>query len=81
MPQFRVSAWQALFVPKNTPPDVVGTLNDGLVKALNDGHTRQRLMDVGSVIPENPDRSPEALQALVESEVARWRRVFHATSD
>jgi len=80
MPQFRVSAWQALFAPKNTPPEVVATLNDALVKALDDQHTRQRLMDLGGVIPDKPDRSPEALQALVEGEVARWTRVIRGTS-
>jgi tripartite-type tricarboxylate transporter receptor subunit TctC len=80
MPQFRVSAWQALFAPKNTPPEVVATLNDALVKALDDQHTRQRLMDLGGVIPDKPDRSPEALQALVEGEVALWTRVIRGTS-
>ena len=80
MPQFEVAAWQALFVPKNTPPEIVLKLNGVLVKASDDGHTRRRLMDLGSVIPVKSDRSPEALQSLVESEVARWRRVFRATS-
>jgi tripartite-type tricarboxylate transporter receptor subunit TctC len=80
MPQFRVSAWQALFAPRNTPPPVVVKLNDALVTALDDGHVRERLKDLGSVIPEEADRSPEALQALVESEVARWMRVFRGIS-
>jgi tripartite-type tricarboxylate transporter receptor subunit TctC len=80
MPQIEVAAWQALFVPKHTPPEIVLRLNGALVKALDDGHTRRRLMDLGSVIPDKSDRSPEALPSLVESEVARWRRVFRATS-
>ena len=80
MPQFRVSAWQALFAPRNTPPEVVVTLHDALVTALDDGHTRARLMDLGSVLPDKADRSPEALQALVQSEVARWIGVFRGIS-
>jgi tripartite-type tricarboxylate transporter receptor subunit TctC len=74
--EFKVSAWQALFAPKGTPRDVVGRLNDALVKALDDEGTRKRLLDLGTVIPDRAGRSPEALQKLVESEVARWARVL-----
>lgn len=76
LPEFKVSAWQALFAPKGTPRDVVGRLNDALVKALDDEGTRKRLLDLGTVIPDRAGRSPEALQKLVESEVARWARVL-----
>jgi tripartite-type tricarboxylate transporter receptor subunit TctC len=79
MPEFQVSAWQALFAPKNTPPEIVTTLNDALGKALDDGHTRERLMDLGSVVPDKIGRSPEALRAMVEGEVARWSRVLKGT--
>jgi len=80
VPKFRVSAWQALFAPKNTPPEVVAALNDALDTALDDRHTRGRLMELGSVIPDKVDRSPAALQALVQSEVARWIFVFRGIS-
>jgi putative tricarboxylic transport membrane protein len=80
MPEFKVSAWQALFAPSGTPQDVVAKLNEALVQALDEEGTRNRLLDLGSVIPEKPGRSPEALQKLVESEVARWARVLKATS-
>lgn len=80
LPEFKVSAWQALFAPKGTPADRVAKLNDALVKSLNDESTRKRLLDLGSVIPDEPDRSPDALQKLVESEVARWHRVVKANN-
>ena len=80
MPQFRVSAWQTLFAPRNTPPPVVARLNDALVTALDDGHIRERLQDLGSIVPAEADRSPEALQALVQSEVTRWMRVVRGIS-
>ena len=59
---------------------IVLTLNNALVKALDDKQTRERLMDLGGVIPDKPDRSPKALQALVKNEVARWARVFRGPS-
>ena len=76
LPEFKVSAWQALFAPKGTPAARVAKLNDALAKSLNDEGTRKRLIDLGSVIPDDPDRSPDAVQKLVENEVARWWRVL-----
>lgn len=74
--EFEVSAWIALFAPKGTPNAVVARLNDALAKALDDEGTRKRLLELGSVIPDRAGRSPDALQQLVVSEVARWKQVF-----
>ena len=78
LPEFQVSAWNAIFAPKGTPPEVVAKLNGALVAALDDESTRKRLLELGSVIPDREGRSPEALQKLVESEVARWTPVLKA---
>jgi tripartite-type tricarboxylate transporter receptor subunit TctC len=75
---YEVSAWNAAFAPKGTPPEVVKKLNDALVKALDDENTKKRLLDLGGVLPTAQERSPEALQKLVESEVARWTPVLKA---
>jgi tripartite-type tricarboxylate transporter receptor subunit TctC len=75
---YEVSAWNAMFAPKGTPPEVVKKLNDALVKALDDENTKKRLLDLGGVLPTGAERSPEALQKLVESEVARWTPVLKA---
>lgn len=76
LPEYEVSAWNAVFGPKGLPNDVAAKLNDALVKALDDENTRKRLLNLGSVIPDKAARSPEALQKLVESEVARWTPVL-----
>lgn len=81
LPEFEVSAWLALFAPKDTPQEVVAKLNDALVKALDDEGTGKRLLDVGSVIPDRAGRSPDALQKLVVREIARWMQVLKATDD
>jgi tripartite-type tricarboxylate transporter receptor subunit TctC len=80
LPEFEVSAWLALFAPKDTPQDVVAKLNDALVKALDEESTRQRLLDLGSIIPNRAGRSPDALQKLVVREVARWTPILKATN-
>jgi tripartite-type tricarboxylate transporter receptor subunit TctC len=76
LPEYQVSAWNALFAPKGIPQDVAAKLNDTLVKALDDEATRKRLLELGSVIPDKAGRSPQALQKLVESEVARWTPIL-----
>lgn len=78
LPEFEVSAWNAIFAPKGTPPEVVAKLNAALVAALDDENTRKRLLELGSVIPDKAGRTPAALQKLVESEVARWTPVLKA---
>jgi len=75
---YEVSAWNAAFAPKGTPPEIVKKLNDALVKALDDENTKKRLLELGGVIPSPAERTPEALQKLVESEVARWTPVLKA---
>lgn len=78
LPDYQVSAWNAVFAPKGASPEIVAKLNDALVKALDDEATRKRLLDLGGVIPDKAGRTPEALQQLVTSEVARWTPVLKA---
>ena len=75
---YEVSAWNAVFAPKGTPPEVVKKLSDALIQSLDDENTKKRLLDLGGVIPSAAERTPEALQKLVESEVARWTPVLQA---
>jgi tripartite-type tricarboxylate transporter receptor subunit TctC len=76
--EFQVSAWNAIFAPRNLPPEIQAKLNDAVVMALDDEATRKRLLDIGGEIPAKARRTPQALQSLVESEVARWSSVLKA---
>jgi tripartite-type tricarboxylate transporter receptor subunit TctC len=78
LPEYQVSAWNALFAPQGTPKEIVTKLNETLVKALDDEATRKRLLELGSVIPDKAGRSPQALADLVKSEVARWTPILKA---
>jgi tripartite-type tricarboxylate transporter receptor subunit TctC len=76
LPEFKVTAWNALFAPKGTPKEIVQKLNAALVKALDDANTRQRLLDLGADLSNRAASSPEGLLRLVESEVPRWKKVL-----
>jgi tripartite-type tricarboxylate transporter receptor subunit TctC len=78
LPNYEVSAWNALFAPKATPKEITAKLVDALNKALDDETTRKRILDLGGVIPDKSGRGSEPLQKLVESEVARWTPVLKA---
>jgi len=75
LPEFQAIAWNAIFAPKGTSPDIVKKLNDALKKALADEKTRKRLLDLGSDLSNVNAQTPEGLGKLVESEVARWNKV------
>jgi tripartite-type tricarboxylate transporter receptor subunit TctC len=78
LPNYEVSAWNAVFAPKGVPQEIVTKLTDALDKALDDENTRKRLLDLGGVIPDKNGRGGAALQKLVESELARWTPVLKA---
>ena len=78
LPEYQVSAWNAVFAPKGVPKDITAKLNAALSAALDDPNTRKRLLDLGSVIPDAKGRTPEALGELVTSEVARWTPILKA---
>jgi tripartite-type tricarboxylate transporter receptor subunit TctC len=79
LPQYQVSAWNAIFAPKGTPAPILAKLNAAAAKALDDENVRKRLLDLGSEIPKAEGRSQAALATLVKSEVAKWSAVLKPT--
>jgi putative tricarboxylic transport membrane protein len=78
LPEFEVSAWNALFAPKDTPKPILDQLTAAVDRALDDDNTRKRLLELGSVLPDKSKRGQTALTALVKSEIARWTPVIQA---
>ena len=50
LPDYQVSAWNALFAPKGVPQDIAAKLSETLVQALDDEATRKRLLELGTEI-------------------------------
>ena len=69
---YDVVTWTAFFVPKGTPKDIVGKLNDVTHAAMETPAIKTRLNDIGviGVAPER--RGPDYLAKYVVEEIARW---------
>lgn len=76
LPEYQVSAWNAIFAPKNTPQAVVDRLSEALIKAQDDPGTRKRMLDLGGVLPLGDERTPAYLGEFVKKEVARWTPIL-----
>ncbi len=70
---FDVVTWNAFFLPKGAPAEVVKKLNDATSGTLDTPAIQTRLHELGiaAVVPER--RSPEYLARFVVDEIARWQ--------
>ena len=81
MSEFQLSIWQALFAPAGTPRPVIDRLNRALRVALADERVVARLTELGTAPEPAETGSPEALRALLVSEVERWRPILQAAGE
>ena len=70
---FEVAAWQGLFVPKGTPPDIVARLTAEMNKAITVPEVKARLEDFGLEVA--PTDGP-ALAAFVQKETTFWHALI-----
>lgn len=80
MPDYEVTAWNAIFAPKDTPKEIVTALSSALDKALDDAPTKARLLELGGVLPTKAERGGDWLGGFVKTEVARWTPVLKDAS-
>jgi tripartite-type tricarboxylate transporter receptor subunit TctC len=80
MPEFQVSAWYALFAPKDTPRPILDRLSEALEKALDDEAVRNRIIELGCEVPEKAKRGQQSLATLMKTEIARWVPLIRAAN-
>jgi tripartite-type tricarboxylate transporter receptor subunit TctC len=74
MKGFEAYTWNAFFLPKGTPADIVGKLNAVTTEAMDDPSVAKRLTDLGAVIVDKDKRSPEYLGQFVKAEIEKWAK-------
>jgi tripartite-type tricarboxylate transporter receptor subunit TctC len=72
--------WQAMWVPKATPHDIVDKLNAATVAALADATVRQRLHELGQDIPPRSQQTPQALGDYQKAQIDKWWPVIKAAN-
>ena len=76
IPGFEVSTWQGIGAPKNTPAEIVATLNKDINAALADGTIKARLAELGS---EPMPMTIAEFEKRVVDETAKWAKVIRET--
>jgi len=77
VPGYEVSSWYGIGVPRNTPADVVATLNREVNAGLADRATMARLAQEGGIaMPGTPDD----LARLIADEIEKWAKVIRAAN-
>jgi tripartite-type tricarboxylate transporter receptor subunit TctC len=80
LPGFHMTLWSGLWVPKDTPKDIVAKLNASAVDALNDPAVRKQLENLGLQMPPADQLSPEALGSWQKAEIAKWWPMIKAAN-
>lgn len=73
VPGFDVAVWYGIFARAGTPPDIIKRLNAEVIKAMHAPEAKERIETAGNTIVGSP---PEALDAHVKVEIARWGKVI-----
>src|SRR5258708_36490324 len=66
---FDIYSWNAVFLPKGTPPEIVGKLNAALSKVMDNPAVRGKLEDLGLYVVAPEERSPAHLADFVRNEI------------
>jgi len=73
VPGYEMVGWNGIFVPKNTPAEIVGKLNAVLAKLLNSDAVKTQMSKLGA---EPVGNSQPEFAAFVKSESIRWGKII-----
>lgn len=72
LPGFEVLNWMGVIAPAKTPPELIARISGEIRAILQAPDVRERLLKQGL---EPAGTTPEAFDALIRSEIARWSAV------
>jgi len=77
LPDYEVVLWTSLFAPAGTPPEIVNKLQAEVARIIQMPDIRERFAGLGI---DPVGNTPEALSAIVKSEIAKWSAVAKAAN-
>jgi len=73
LPGFETSGWQGIVVPKNTPVEIIDTLNREINAALADPKMKTKLVDMGGMVIAG---SAADFGKLISDETEKWAKLI-----
>ena len=80
LPGLYLSSWQAIWVPKGTPADIIATLSHAVRDALSDPGVRQKLQGIAQEILPAEQQTPEVLGDRQAADIAKWWPIIRAAN-
>ena len=77
VPGYEASSWFGIAAPKDTPADIIGTLNRETNAGLADATIKARLADMGGMLLTG---SPADFGKLIADETEKWAKVIKAAN-
>jgi tripartite-type tricarboxylate transporter receptor subunit TctC len=78
LPGLQITSWHGLWVPKDTPRDIIAKLNEAVVEALADPTVRRRLADLANETVPREQQTPATLASWQKAEIEKWWPVIKA---
>jgi len=75
LPGVEAIAWNGIFVPAGTPPEVIQVLHRELVKAYNAPEVKAQVEATGGYVAGD---TPEEFAAFIRAEKAKWEKIGRA---
>jgi putative tricarboxylic transport membrane protein len=76
LPDVQVGVWHGLYVPADTPDDIVAKLTDALAVALADQGVIDKMADLGTAPVPADQVTPEAHTAKLEEQIDLWTPII-----
>ncbi len=80
LPGFFMTLWSGMWVPRDTPKEIVARLNAAAIDALNDPAVRKQLENLGLQMPPKDKLAPQALGDWQKAEIAKWWPMIKAAN-
>ena len=77
LPGYEASAWWGIAAPKNTPAEIIKTLNTQVNASLADANFQARLANLGATVLAG---SPADFGKLIADETEKWGKVVRAAN-
>jgi tripartite-type tricarboxylate transporter receptor subunit TctC len=76
LPDVQVGVWHGLYVPADTPDDIVAKITDALAVALADQGVIDKMADLGTAPVPADQVTPEAHTAKLEEQIDLWTPII-----